>query len=248
MAFNLIQVELTNYCNLHCSFCYRKYMVRPQGFITKRTFKKALLLGKKLKVKEVWLHNFGESMLHPNLVKFIRSGAKYFKVGFATNGSLLTFEKLRELKKNNLSYLDISLNMETFKTYLVHLVSMYQLANEIGLDCRFRSVINSLEEYKYLLSLFKEFKIRWQRAMIRNTKKVRTQRCLAKDKVCVILWTGKVSACCGDFNGEIIYGNIGDRNIVEKIYTGQKNIDKELPEFCRHCFEIKDDLPIRYKL
>ena len=50
---NLIQIEITNKCNLNCPFCFRKYMTREQGFMDKETFEKSLQLAKKLKVAEI---------------------------------------------------------------------------------------------------------------------------------------------------------------------------------------------------
>lgn len=237
---NLIQVELTNICNLHCAFCFRELMTRPQGFMDLCTFRKSLKLAHKLKVKEIWLHNWGEPLLHPKLTKFIRHGSRNFKVGFATNGTLLTFDKIKNFKQNGLTYLDISLNMDTLKNNLVHLVSMYQLANEIDIDCRFRSVVSNSAEYQYLNSMFKTFKIRWQRTMIRNGKEVRNSHCEAKKKVMIVLWDGTVVPCCSVVNKEITYGKVG-----EKLNTEFNELENP---YCLSCHEVKEEMPIRRKL
>ena len=245
---NLIQIETTNVCNLHCPFCYREFMTREQGFMNFCTFRKSLKLAHKLKVKEVWLHNFGEPLLHPQLTKFIKHASRNFKVGFATNGTLLNFQKIRELKSNGLTYLDISLNMDTQKFNLVHYIAMYQIANELGLDCRFRTVVNNKGEYDYLHKMLKSFKVRWQRTMIRS-KEVRTSPCEAKKKVCVVLWDGTVVPCCSIVNKEIIYGEINNTNIQEKIRNGIASLDNRFNRgYCKFCGEVEEEMPIERKL
>lgn len=215
-------------------------MTRPQGFMTTRTFKKSLNLARDLKVGEVWLHNWGEPLLHPKLNKFITLASKNFKVGFATNGTLLNYQKLRELSKAGLTFLDISLNMDSQKRDLLHMVAMYQLANENWMDCRFRAVVNNKAEYDYLSAVFKNCKIRWQRAMIRDSRKVRTSTCEAKKKVLVVLWDGTVVPCCSVVNKEIVYGQVGKR--LNFTLNELEN------DYCKSCHEIDEDMPVRRKL
>ena len=236
---NLIQIELTNVCNLNCPFCYRKYMTREQGFMDLETFKKSLKLAKELKVKEVWLHNFGEPLLHSEVYNFVKLASKNFKVGFTTNGSSLSLDKLEQLKRNNLTFLDISLNMETNRFRVIHLIKYYIQANQLGIDCRFRCVVGSSAEYIYLRDFLSEYKVRWQRQMIR-AKEPRTQKCLAKTKVMIVLWDGTVVPCCSVINKEIIYGKVG-----EELNTELNELENE---YCKWCGEVNEEMPVGRKL
>ena len=172
-------------------------------------------------------------------MEFVKLGSKKFKVGFATNGIQLNLNIMEKLKQNKLTFLDISANMDTNKYFLVKLVVFYIQANKLGIDCRFRCVVQNSAEYIYLSYWLKDYKVRWQRLMIRSDK-IRTQKCPAKDKVMVVLWDGTVVPCCGIINKEIVYGKVGEELNME--FNELEN------EYCRNCFEVEDDIPIRKKL
>jgi organic radical activating enzyme len=218
----LVQIELTNKCNLSCPFCFRKYMTRKQGFMTTRMFNKSLKLCKEMGVDEVWLHNWGEPLLHPKLLNFLTL-AKDFRKGFATNGTLLTNDLLIKLSQRQLNLMDLSFNSTTTPHRYRRLLEYYEVANDLMIDCRFRVVVNNIEEYKWYKGLLKGRKVRWQRAMVVDKSRVRTKVCEARKHVCVILWTGEVIPCCYMYDG--------------------KN-----EELCKHCFEVEDKMDVRYKL
>ena len=80
-------LEITNICNLHCSFCHgtkrEKRMLADAEFelITDR------LAGK---VKFLYFHLMGEPLLHPSFPQFVkRAWEKGFYPILTTNGSLL---------------------------------------------------------------------------------------------------------------------------------------------------------------
>ena len=156
-------------------------------------------------------------------MEFVELASREFKVGFATNGKLLSVNKIKELKKARLSFLDISINSNTPWMSIDRLLTLYEIANTYGIDCRIRSVVNNAREYYRLYFLLKKVKVRWQRAMIQDPSRVRTKVCEARKKVFIILWDGTKASCCSMYNGED-------------------------PELCKHCFEIEDDIPVRYKL
>jgi sulfatase maturation enzyme AslB (radical SAM superfamily) len=235
MKFRLVQIELTNRCNFDCPFCFRKKMTREQGDMTEDTFKASLKLVKSMKIPEVWLHNWGEPLLHPDIVKFINM-AKQLKVGFTTNGKLLSKDLILELKKAGLSCLDISINMDTNKFSLIHLLKSYTYANTHGLDCHLRCVVQNSAEYLYLKDLLLDYKVRWQRVMLRTGK--RKEPCQAVNHVFVIQWDGTIVPCCHVINKEITYGTLSNPAI---------NITN-LNDYCNNCSEINEEMPVKWKL
>ena len=170
---------------------------------------------------------------------FVKLGSKKFKVGFATNGTLLNLDILEKLKKNKLKYLDISVNMNTNRYFLVKLIVYYTQANKLGIDCRFRCVVQNSAEYTYLSYWLKDYKIRWQRLMIRSDK-IRTEKCPAKEKVCVVLWDGTVVPCCSVINKEIVYGKVGEELNME--------LNELENEYCLGCGEVDEEIPVKFKL
>lgn len=84
---NKIYLEITNVCNLDCSFCHKTS--RQKKLMTEEEFE---TLTDKLqgKIKYLYFHLMGEPTLHPLLPKFIDSAKeKGFVPMLTTNGSLL---------------------------------------------------------------------------------------------------------------------------------------------------------------
>lgn len=83
-----IYLEITNVCNLDCSFCHKTK--REKRLMTEEEFD---LLTNKLrgKTKYLYFHLMGEPTLHPLLPRFIEAAkAKGFLPILTTNGSLLS--------------------------------------------------------------------------------------------------------------------------------------------------------------
>ena len=81
-------VEITNACNLRCSFCPGTR--RAERFMTAEEFR---LLTEKLRghVKYLYLHVMGEPLLHPDLGELLSiSGEQGFRVCLTTNGTALS--------------------------------------------------------------------------------------------------------------------------------------------------------------
>ncbi len=224
MNFRLAQIELTNHCNKSCTFCFRQRMTRPQGYMNRRTFKDSLALCKELKVKEIWLHNWGEPLLHQNLCEFIAMSYKFI-VGFVTNGDLLNDKIMNKLAKSGFEFMYISVNASMGRYELFRILVKYEHMNDKGVDCRLRAVVGNKADYHYLSGILGAYKVRWQREMIRDENRIRTKKCQTKNKVFVILWDGTRVPCC---------------HVVNK--------EDATEEYCRHCFESDADIGVRYKL
>ena len=82
-----VYLEITNVCNLRCSFCPGTR--RPQGFLSPEDFS---VLPQKLRphTEYLYLHLMGEPLLHPQLPKLLDIAAGLgFQVNLTTNGTLL---------------------------------------------------------------------------------------------------------------------------------------------------------------
>ena len=82
-----IYLEITNVCNLDCSFCHKT--ARPKKLMSEEEFH--ILLGRiEGKSRYLFFHLMGEPTLHPLLPHFIEAArAKGFLPAITTNGSLL---------------------------------------------------------------------------------------------------------------------------------------------------------------
>lgn len=85
--FKRIFVEITNCCNLDCSFCHRSQ--RPSAFITPAAFEATL---QKISgwTDYISLHLLGEPLLHPELPQLLESCHRQgFQINLTTNATLL---------------------------------------------------------------------------------------------------------------------------------------------------------------
>jgi MoaA/NifB/PqqE/SkfB family radical SAM enzyme len=82
-----IYLEITNVCNLDCTFCHKT--LRAKKLMSEQAFD--ILLGKiEGKAKYLFFHLMGEPTLHPLLPRFIKAArTKGFLPVITTNGSLL---------------------------------------------------------------------------------------------------------------------------------------------------------------
>ena len=78
MKFKKVYIEITNNCNLNCSFCNNNK--RDKKFITVTEFEKIIQEVKQY-TKYIYLHVKGEPLLHPNIKEFIKKIKSYGLVG-----------------------------------------------------------------------------------------------------------------------------------------------------------------------
>jgi len=111
-------IEPTNCCNLNCIMCPRKDMTRPQGYMDVNLFKK-IIDECEGRVDFIYLHFFGEPLLHPKIIDLINYAAgKGMTIALSTNALVLNAKMSRDLLQSKLDLLIISidsLNPEIYK-------------------------------------------------------------------------------------------------------------------------------------
>ena len=107
--FSKIYVEITNKCNLSCSFCSKDTL--PKKEMTVEEFR---LVIKKIKkyTDSIYLHVKGEPLLHSNLDKILDiCNDNDIKVSITTNGTLLD-KKKDILLNHHIKQINVSLHSE----------------------------------------------------------------------------------------------------------------------------------------
>jgi sulfatase maturation enzyme AslB (radical SAM superfamily) len=186
------QVELNNSCNLKCEYCPRTYlMTRKIENMNEETFLKVIEFYKKYPSDILRLYNFGEPLLHPNLINFIKIATKNnIKTQISTNGLLLNKDILRLLIDAGLSnlkitkHIGIKLNLELLK-YLLEKIDYYiEDRNNNLLDWAGQVKINDNEKSKKIIYNYKKCKYLTQNLF-------------------VVLPNGNINPCChcvNDYN------------------------------------------------
>lgn len=106
--FNKIYLEISNVCNLSCSFC--PGTKREKHIMSEEEF--SVLLPKLQPYSDyLYFHLMGEPLLHPDLAHFLElAGAAGFKVILTTNGTLLKKQQDTLLNAPGLHKVNISLH------------------------------------------------------------------------------------------------------------------------------------------
>lgn len=106
--FKKVYIEITNICNLSCSFCPKTK--RKKSVLSVDDFKNVLSEVKPYS-KYIYFHLMGEPLLNENLEKFLEIAYEEgFKVNITTNGTLLPRAKDILLKAKALRQVNISLH------------------------------------------------------------------------------------------------------------------------------------------
>ena len=141
--FKRIYLEITNVCNLRCSFC--PGTVREKRFLSVAEFR---LLAQKLRphTDYLYLHVMGEPLLHPQLGEILAIAHELgFRVCLTTNGTLLPKVQDTLLRSPALHKVSVSLHsfegndrQEEMTDYLDGVWQFCRLAAENGTLCALR--------------------------------------------------------------------------------------------------------------
>jgi len=116
--FKKIYVEITNVCNLSCSFC--PITARKSEFMKEDTFCK-ILDQIKSHTDYIYFHVKGEPLLHPQLDEFLDiSSEKGFKVNITTNGTLISKTADKIMMKPALRQVNFSLHCSCEDEFLIN--------------------------------------------------------------------------------------------------------------------------------
>ncbi len=113
----VFQIELTNHCPMTCEMCPRtEHMQRPLGFMDPAIYRKVVDEAAET-TSRVFLHHFGESLLHPGLGEFITYARKHgIGTYLSANPALLTRPRIEAVVDNGLHELVLSLDGATAET------------------------------------------------------------------------------------------------------------------------------------
>ncbi len=271
---DIVQIESTNLCNAKCVFCPRDEMHRRQGIMDIDLFKKIVDECAALGITHVRVHNYGEPFLDRQLVEKVRyaklKGIK--EVGMISNGSLITEELARGMIEAGLDAINISvdaagkdvfertrLNLD-YDTVTGNVRTLARLRRESGrthpkLILSFVRQNNSADEQAFIeewSQIADKIHItdlhNWAGTL--NTKSDVNFPCYRIWLTFTVLWDGRVSLCCADFDGRHILGDLRTSTIAQvwnsPAYRAvrRQQLESGGPEICRSCDLPKKDSPL----
>lgn len=250
--FKKIYVEITNICNLNCSFCSK--VEKTKKSISIQEFEHILTEIKDY-TDNIYLHVKGEPLLHNNLIDFLKLADKYnINVNITTNGVLFP-SKVKELatckslKKINFS-LHSENNIENYEEKIFESVKL--LPNDTTIIYRLWTLQNGVFDEKSTKTVEKI--IKYYNLSPEIVDKIKTENnvkinstiyvdkdnefiwpddkennhndgfCMALKTQIAILADGTVVPCCLDCNGKIPLGNIYNQSL-ESIINSKVFLD-----------------------
>ena len=239
--FAKVYLEITNVCNLSCSFCAGTS--RTKHFLTREEF---LFLASQLRpyTEFLYFHLMGEPTAHPLLADFLDIAQSYgFRVILTTNGTRLPL--VANTLLNAPSLFKVSLSLHAFEanraldfdSYLNGRFDFADRASEKGIITVFR-LWNDGGKNSQNDEILTSLKARFSGEWIPNTKGIRIRkklfiengdaflwppqaepcekvRCYALKDHIGVLCDGTVVPCCLDSDGTLSLGNLFETPLDE---------------------------------
>ncbi|MBQ8914886.1 MAG: SPASM domain-containing protein [Clostridia bacterium] len=237
-------IEITNACNLACSFCHGTK--RPVHYMTDEEFQRALTAADRY-ADFVYFHLMGEPLLHPRLAHFLTLASLYdTSVIITTNGTLLKkCEKVllsaRTLHKVSISLHayeanEIGISLDEYledcfsfckKAAERGIIAVLRLWNVGGADTRNEEILRRLREsfpgewqerysgYMIGGGVFLEWGERFEWPDIDGEELGCDHTCYGLRDQIGILSDGTVVPCCLDADGAIPLGNIFESSMSD---------------------------------
>lgn len=243
--FAKVYVEISNICNLSCSFC--PGTTRKPKRMNTEEFKTVL---NKIKpyTDFIYFHLLGEPLCHPDLAEFLKIAEEMkFMVIIITNGTLLS--KNKDILLNSKSHYKTVISLHSFEAndnnipfekYLEDCFSyaksaenkkivVLRLWNKGGKDSLNDKILNSLENYfpkpwvedrldtRIGKRVFVQYGDKFDWPSLESNNIDEKIFCYGLRDQIGILADGTVVPCCLDNNGEINLGNIFEKDLEEII-------------------------------
>lgn len=264
--FKRIYIEITNICNLNCSFC--KGTSRPKQHMPVESFKKVL---DKIQGygEYIYLHVLGEPLMHPNLDAILDLAYQYkLKVNITTNGHLL--EKKIALINNAKSIRQLNISIHSYDN-VDEVSKLLDTVDSINNDCyislrlwdmgdeskneKIVDLINnhyqikidqSINKSKINDRLFLSFEPKFKWPDIKDNECHTKGTCRGLRDQIGILVDGTVVPCCLDTDGIIKLGNIFEDDMYDIVNSNKFKEIKEgflnrklVESLCRRCQYIQ---------
>lgn len=243
-------IGLTGFCNLKCPFCPLTIMENDGGgsstsvrYMQDETLLRCLDQAVTLGISGVVFTFFGDALLHPRILDFIREAKqRNMQVGLHTNGNIMTQERARMLIESGIDKICFSIdamtpavygelrpggNIERVKSNFQTLRSEIDKRNsstKLGILCVAQPQCQ--DEWKKVLGelgAIADFTVVSDMGVWTEDDGARPRytSCMQPWSVIAIYPDGDVSLCCADAGKNLAIGNINNESLLN-IWHGRK--------------------------
>ncbi len=241
--FQKVYLEISNICNLKCSFCPGTKRKRKALTVSEFT---SLLPKLRPFTDYLYFHIMGEPLCHPELETFLTLAGDFgFKVILTTNGTLLGKQQELLLRSPALHKINISLHAFEandlsipFSEYLTKCFAfgkamegkklvVYRLWNQGGLEARNREILAAMKTFfpepwvdgrrgiKIGSNVFLEYGEKFDWPDLEAEDGGSDVFCYGLRDQIGVLCDGTVVPCCLDHEGDIKLGNLFEESLEE---------------------------------
>ncbi|MCX7972946.1 MAG: radical SAM protein [Candidatus Aminicenantes bacterium] len=264
IAFYLTTVglETNNTCNLSCHHCpVSTEMTRSRGLMSWSFFRQ--LIDNNPYIYRIYLTNWGEPLLHPEIVDMVDyAHTRGIHVSLTTNGTLIDRKMGQALLKAGLNLLKVSIDggpklYEKIRGYSYDRIkeNVYQflrLREEIGSSTW---VEVTMVIYEETIDEVKGFLNEWQNLVnavnfqprFFSLPRARRTPCRDLWRLLVVLWDGRVTPCCVDYNGELVLGRADVQRLSDIFNSSsmrvlrKQHLRKKWSGLCAQCTYYEAD-------
>jgi radical SAM protein with 4Fe4S-binding SPASM domain len=214
-----LQVEVTGACNLRCRMClvrYRPPLGRVAGSLPFAVFRR--LVDDLPALEEITLQGLGEPLLAPDLYRMIAyATARGIRVGFNTNGTLLTRAAAERLIALGVDWLHVSVDGASAATY-----------EGIRDGAKLATVARNVRELAAALRRSGAARPRLEIvcvAMRRNVGELPALVERVAEWGIGRLWVQNLSHSFSDAGGDVDYAAIGEFTAAEALWAGDNDAE-----------------------
>jgi MoaA/NifB/PqqE/SkfB family radical SAM enzyme len=238
-----IIIDTTNFCNLKCSMCARRYMTRQKKHMSFSLFRKIIdEIAETSPSTRVWMAFYGEPLILRDSIVWMIYYAKskgLKKLLLNTNGTLLNAEISKGLIESGLDEIIIGVDAFTPENYkkirvggdyekvLQNINQLLNLKKTMHKNSPIVKIqIIAMDENKHEMKAFIKYwteqgtivkvrpKISWIGAVkVKKSDTVQRYPCYWGMEIMPILCDGSVVLCGADYNGNFIAGNVNTESI-----------------------------------
>jgi MoaA/NifB/PqqE/SkfB family radical SAM enzyme len=252
-----VNIEVTTRCNLKCVECPTvDAMRRPQGLLDHRLFEK--ILAENPQLEFVLLFQWGEPFLHPRVLDMVRAcAARGIRTMLTTNGTLLRPALRREILESGLTRLTFSIDGVgathtrvrgyPYEKLRATILALRAERDALGRGPAIDVSMVVFEETERDLPAFRQawegIADRVQAIPMFVTGKRETSCREPWRGTMVVLWDGRVTVCCADYDGALVVGDAWEERLAD-LWNGPRmralraaHRRREFPEVCARCAE-----------
>jgi MoaA/NifB/PqqE/SkfB family radical SAM enzyme len=217
VLFTKVLIETTSTCNNNCGFCPVPQSFRDRGILSNDLLMVILDQLKSLNWRgKIALFNNNEPFTDENIIEKIKLARIKLPMAYhylLTNGSHLTFKKMRQIESIGLDKLVIN-----------------NYNDALTLNQQLRTCLKEVRTHSWKPKLNIKIVLRKKNEILTSrggrSPNKKLERNPFSDSICLypffqlnINWKGEVFLCCSDVNWELVLGNI-KKNTLFEIWTG----------------------------